>query len=45
MASDTSRWNETIHGLRSVSTVIPPTTACAGMPRRQQHREPAQVAA
>ena len=32
MASDTRRWKATTHGLRSVFTVIPPTTACAGMP-------------
>jgi hypothetical protein len=33
IASETSRWNETIQGLRSVRTVTPPTSACAGMPR------------
>ena len=33
IASETSRWSETTHGLRSVSTVIPPITAWAGMPR------------
>ena len=33
IASETSRWNDTIHGLRSVSTVTPPTTAWAGTPR------------
>ena len=32
IASETSRWNETIHGFRSVSTVSPPTSAWAGMP-------------
>ena len=32
MASETSRCSETIHGLRSVSTVMPPSTACAGIP-------------
>ena len=33
IASESSRWNETTHGLRSVSTVMPPITAWAGMPR------------
>ena len=33
IAIDTSRWNATIQGLRSVSTVMPPITAWAGMPR------------
>ena len=33
MAKETSRWRETTHGLRSVSTVIPPMTAWAGMTR------------
>ncbi len=32
IASEHSRWKETIHGLRSVSTVIPPITAWAGIP-------------
>ena len=31
IARETSRWKETIQGLRSVSTVKPPITACAGM--------------
>src|SRR4051794_18026568 len=26
------RWRETIQGLRSVSTLMPPTTACSGTP-------------
>ena len=33
MASETSRCRETTHGFRSVSTVMPPMTACAGMIR------------
>ena len=33
MAREISRWNETIQGFSSVSTVIPPTTAWAGTPR------------
>ena len=31
IASETSRCSETIHGLRSVSTVMPPISACAGI--------------
>ena len=33
IASESSRWKETTHGFRSVSTVMPPITAWAGMPR------------
>ena len=32
IAIDTRKWNATIHGFRSVSTVIPPITAWAGIP-------------
>ena len=37
MASEKSRWNETIHGFRPVSTVSPPTRAWAGMLRPSQN--------
>ena len=30
IAIENSRWKATAHGLRSVSTVMPPSTACAG---------------
>ena len=30
IAIENSRWKATTHGLRSVSTVMPPSTACAG---------------
>ena len=33
IASETSRCSETTHGFRSVSTVMPPMTAWAGMTR------------
>ena len=32
IASEQSRWNDTTHGFRSVSTVKPPMIACAGIP-------------
>ena len=50
MASEISRWPATIQGFRSVSTVMPPITACAGMPsastsasRRRSGREERQT--
>ena len=43
--ASSSRWNDTTHGLRSVSTVIPPSTAWAGMPSASTTDEPQQVAA
>ena len=45
IASEQSRWSETIHGFRSVSTVMPPITAWAGMPSADDQRQRAQVAA
>ena len=30
-AIDVRKWRATTHGLRSVSTLIPPMTACTGM--------------
>ena len=51
IAIEQSRWKETIHGFRSVSTVMPPMTACAGMPsaitsasRRRSRRPDCQAA-
>ena len=41
IAIDSRKCSATSHGLRSVSTVMPPSTACAGMPSERQRRQPA----
>ena len=51
IAIEQSRWKETTQGFRSVSTVMPPMTAWAGMPsamtsasRRRSRRPDCQAA-
>ena len=39
-AIESRKWAPTSHGLRPVSTVLPPSSACAGMPREHRRREP-----
>ena len=45
IAIDSRKCSATSHGLRSVSTVIPPSTACAGMPAQRPARRARTCAA
>ena len=40
LAIEVSRCSATTHGLRSVSTLIPPMTACSGMIAEREQRQP-----
>ena len=45
IAIESSRWSETTHGFRSVSTVMPPSTAWAGIARASDQRASRQQVA